>query len=186
MRGISARPLSPVLGGGALGNLATVLIGRRGRSSNAGARRGHWRRYSQVLGGGALCNLVAILIERRGRGSYAGARRGHWRRYSQVLGGGALGNLATVLIGRRGRGSYVGDLGAAIVAGTGRRCLRQLSDRTHRAARARQLCGDLGAATVGGALGNLVAILIERRGRGSYVGDLGAAIVAGTGRRCLI
>jgi hypothetical protein len=52
-----------------------------------------------------------------------------------------------------------------------RRCLRQLSVHTHRAARARQLCGDLGATIVGGgALGNLVAILIERRGRGSYAG----------------
>ena len=53
---------------------------------------------------------------------------------SPVLGGGALGNLVAILIGRRG--SYARDLGAAIVSGAGRRCLRQLSGRTYRAARA--------------------------------------------------
>ena len=48
-----------------------------------------------------------------------------------ATGGGALGNLAAMLIGRAWQ--LRGDLGAAIVAGTGRRCLRQLSGHTHRA-----------------------------------------------------
>ena len=72
-----------------------------------------------------------------------------------------------------------GDLGAAIVAGTGRRCLRQLSGHTHRAAR--QLCEGsrrghcrrpLSAALGGGALGNLAAVLTGRRGRQRYAGYL--------------